>query len=274
VPIIAVAVAHVFDTRYTAAVTAGRLVVKNRSPNALGPSALASKGRKLRQRMKSSPRLEQLEGHLLMSTFVVNTTLDTVAVNLRTGRDAAGHVSLRSAVMAANARGGSSTSATLTLAPRLGARRGSRQSSAVDTVTANQANRGLGGPGGAGGGASGGLGAAPGGRAGQAFPGMPAAAGAPGAGVGGGLDLLAGGVVTIDNTAISGNNSSTPRQRRLRHVLGLTQPAGPRCGKRPARSLVPCRFCPARTGKADPRLPAPLHHGLKVARLAGAEPSR
>src|SRR5262249_3047414 len=42
-----------------------------------------------------------------MSTFNVNTTLDSVAVNLRTGKDASGHVSLRSAIMAANARPGS-----------------------------------------------------------------------------------------------------------------------------------------------------------------------
>ena len=45
----------------------------------------------------------------MMSTFQVNTTLDTVAVDLRTGKDATGHVSLRSAIMAANAHGGSNT---------------------------------------------------------------------------------------------------------------------------------------------------------------------
>ena len=33
-----------------------------------------------------------------------NTTLDTVAVNLKNGKDASGHISLRSAIMAANAR--------------------------------------------------------------------------------------------------------------------------------------------------------------------------
>ena len=44
-----------------------------------------------------------------MSTFRVNTTLDTVAVNLRRGKDATGHISLRSAIMAADARGGSNT---------------------------------------------------------------------------------------------------------------------------------------------------------------------
>ena len=59
--------------------------------------------------MRSCPRLEQLEGRIVMSTFRVNTTLDTVAVNLRTGKDATGHISLRSAIMAADARGGSNT---------------------------------------------------------------------------------------------------------------------------------------------------------------------
>ena len=50
------------------------------------------------------PRLENLEPRVVLSTFRVNTTLDTVAVNLKTGKDAAGHVSLRSAIQAANAR--------------------------------------------------------------------------------------------------------------------------------------------------------------------------
>ena len=44
-----------------------------------------------------------LESRALMSTFRVNTTLDTVAADLRTGKDATGHISLRSAIMAANA---------------------------------------------------------------------------------------------------------------------------------------------------------------------------
>ncbi len=54
-------------------------------------------------------RLEWLEGRVVMLTFQVNTTLDTVAVNLRTGKDATGHISLRSAIMAADAKGGSNT---------------------------------------------------------------------------------------------------------------------------------------------------------------------
>ena len=66
-------------------------------------------GQSRRRRVRSCPRLEQLEGRIVMSTFQVNTTLDTVAVDLRTGKDATGHISLRSAIMAADARGGSNT---------------------------------------------------------------------------------------------------------------------------------------------------------------------
>ena len=36
--------------------------------------------------------------------FRVNTTLDSVVANLKTGRDAAGQISLRSAIQAANAK--------------------------------------------------------------------------------------------------------------------------------------------------------------------------
>ena len=40
----------------------------------------------------------------MLSTFKVNTILDTTAVNLKTGKDAFGHISLRSAIQAANAK--------------------------------------------------------------------------------------------------------------------------------------------------------------------------
>ena len=43
---------------------------------------------------------------MLLSTFRVNTMADTVAVDFRNGRDASGHISLRSAIMAADAKGG------------------------------------------------------------------------------------------------------------------------------------------------------------------------
>ena len=59
-----------------------------------------------RRRLRLQPRLEGLEDRRLLSTFKVNTTLDTVAVDLKKGKDASGHISLRSAIEAANAKGG------------------------------------------------------------------------------------------------------------------------------------------------------------------------
>ena len=53
---------------------------------------------------RSRPWLESLEHRVVLSTFKVNTTLDTVAVSLKTGKDASGHISLRSAIMAADAK--------------------------------------------------------------------------------------------------------------------------------------------------------------------------
>ena len=55
------------------------------------------------------PILECLEERVQLSTFRVNTTLDTVAVNLKNGKDSTGHISLRSAIMAADTHKGSNT---------------------------------------------------------------------------------------------------------------------------------------------------------------------
>jgi len=50
------------------------------------------------------PVLEGLEGRVVLSTFNVNTFADTVAVNPKTSpKDSSGHISLRSAIMAADA---------------------------------------------------------------------------------------------------------------------------------------------------------------------------
>jgi hypothetical protein len=55
------------------------------------------------------PGLQRLEDRAVLSTFRINTTLDTVAVDLKKGKDTTGHISLRSAIQAADARGGSNT---------------------------------------------------------------------------------------------------------------------------------------------------------------------
>ena len=62
-----------------------------------------------RKTTRTCPGLEALEQRLQLSTFKVNTTLDTLAVNLKTGKDSSGHISLRSAIMAADATGGSNS---------------------------------------------------------------------------------------------------------------------------------------------------------------------
>ena len=64
-------------------------------------------GNAKRESTRTRPTLEALEQRLQLSTFRVNTTLDTVAVNLHNGKDSSGHISLRSAIMAADAHGGS-----------------------------------------------------------------------------------------------------------------------------------------------------------------------
>jgi hypothetical protein len=53
---------------------------------------------------RSQPRLEGLEDRVAPATFNVNTLLDTVAVNAKSSTDASGHISVRSAIMAANAK--------------------------------------------------------------------------------------------------------------------------------------------------------------------------
>ena len=66
-------------------------------------------GNSKRRFTRTRPALETLEQRLQLSTFRVNTTLDTVAVNLHNGKDSSGHVSLRSAIMAADVARGSNT---------------------------------------------------------------------------------------------------------------------------------------------------------------------
>src|SRR5216684_4826120 len=68
--------------------------------------------RKLLPRIrKSRPTLEVLEDRTVLSTFVVNTTADTVDANPGDGlaQDSAGNTSLRAAIMEANALHGADT---------------------------------------------------------------------------------------------------------------------------------------------------------------------
>jgi hypothetical protein len=100
-------------------------------------------------------------------------------------------------------------SGVLTIDPRLGARKGSRQSRAANLITANQANAGSGNSGGAAGLAMAGAGGSLGGVAGHATPGVPGTTGTAGTGMGGGLCLVVGGTVLIDNTQNAGNQATT-----------------------------------------------------------------
>lgn len=97
----------------------------------------------------------------------------------------------------------------LTINPRLGAKKGSKQFKATDTITANSAHLGLGGSGGNLGIGQAGIGGGPNGAAGTSFPGHVGTAGNTGTGVGGGLDLVTGGTVVTDNTTITGNTASS-----------------------------------------------------------------
>ena len=54
-----------------------------------------------------------------------------------------------------------------------------------------------------------GAGGSPGGTAGQSLAGTIGVFGLSGTGIGGGLDLIAGGTVVIDNTAINSNQATT-----------------------------------------------------------------
>ena len=91
------------------------------------------------------------------------------------------------------------TTGTLTLEPRLGAKKGSKQAKATDVITTNKALAATGGQPGAGGSAT-----AP---HGVATPGQPGVTGLFSAGVGGGLANF--GTATVDNTTDSGNQAST-----------------------------------------------------------------
>ncbi|MFI5461048.1 MAG: hypothetical protein ACHRXM_37045, partial [Isosphaerales bacterium] len=79
------------------------------SENGISAFPARTRTRDARRRVRLRPRGEELETRVVLSTFLVNTLLDTDAVNLHSGKDASGRISLRSAIMAADALGGANT---------------------------------------------------------------------------------------------------------------------------------------------------------------------
>ena len=79
------------------------------SENGISASPARMRTQDARRRGRFLPLGEALETRRVLSTFKVNTLLDTVAVNFKTGKDASGHISLRSAIEAANSRPNSDT---------------------------------------------------------------------------------------------------------------------------------------------------------------------
>ncbi len=64
------------------------------SENGISASPARTRTQDARRRARFRPHGEALETRRVLTTFKVNTLLDTVAVNLKTGKDASGHISL------------------------------------------------------------------------------------------------------------------------------------------------------------------------------------
>jgi fibronectin-binding autotransporter adhesin len=94
---------------HSAANAARSLTMKKVQTEESSRSIMKLRSRRIFRKTRLRPGLEGLETRLALSTFKVNTLLDTVAVDLRSGKDAAGHISLRSAIQAANSRSNSDT---------------------------------------------------------------------------------------------------------------------------------------------------------------------
>src|SRR6187399_2754677 len=62
-----------------------------------------------RETRRARLEIVSLEDRTVPASFIVSTTDDTLAVELSTGLDASGNISLRSAIQAANYLGGSNT---------------------------------------------------------------------------------------------------------------------------------------------------------------------
>src|SRR5262249_54249752 len=73
-------------------------------PESRRRSIKKARSRRSFRKARCHPCVEFLESRLVLSRFKVNTLLDTVAVDLKTGKDSSGHISLRSAIQAANSK--------------------------------------------------------------------------------------------------------------------------------------------------------------------------
>jgi hypothetical protein len=93
----------------TISIAAGDSAMKKVRPGRTSAPSVQERSRRGPGRPRWRPALELLKARQTPAVFTVNTTLDTVAANLQTGTDAAGHISLRSAIMAANAQPGADT---------------------------------------------------------------------------------------------------------------------------------------------------------------------
>ncbi len=126
----------------------------------------------------------------------------------RTGGNATGGTGGAGGEGATGAGGGifNATTGNLTLKPRLGAKKGSKQAKSTDTITTNNALSASGGLAGAGGGATAGTGQIPG-DDGTATAGQSGATDLFSVGIGGGVATF--GTFHADNTTITGNHAST-----------------------------------------------------------------
>ncbi len=148
-------------------------------------SSMIPRPRTPRRSTAARPAIENLEARVVLSTFKVNTVVDSVAVNLKNGKDATGHISLRSAIQAASAKPSADT-----IILRVG--------TFAITIAGDQEDKG----------ATGDFDIRSRGAAGQAaFGGAGGAGGNGGAASGGGIFNGTGASLTLINTLVLGNSA-------------------------------------------------------------------
>src|SRR4051812_12567256 len=87
----------------------GSPLMKKEQTRGTSRSIEKARSRRAFRALRCRPGLELLEVRQTPAVFAVNTALDSVAANLQNGTDSLGHISLRSAIMAANAQPGADT---------------------------------------------------------------------------------------------------------------------------------------------------------------------